>query len=212
MTTLDLPVGRRARRPFGADQNALCSLLLLGLSGSDLSTDLAASTVPDLRRQFRIGDHRRTGLHARTGARQPCRRLGVETTTDQPAAAAGGDRAGNRHLRNRVAGCFEQVGALIVDWPLPAMAAVNLLLVHHSDLLMGATLPILVSHLVRRSGEVGGRSVCFITSTPWARARPVSELRRAVPVPRHARCDLCRRRHQCCGRDRRHRGTRISSR
>jgi spermidine synthase len=53
-------------------------------------------------------------------------------------------------------GVFEQVGALIVDWPLPAMAVVNLLLVIVPTLLMGATLPILVSHLVRRSGEVGG--------------------------------------------------------
>jgi spermidine synthase len=51
---------------------------------------------------------------------------------------------------------FEQVGALIVNWPLPAMATVNLLLVVVPTLLMGATLPILVSHLVRRSGEVGG--------------------------------------------------------
>jgi spermidine synthase len=53
-------------------------------------------------------------------------------------------------------GAFEQIGALIVDWPLPAVAAVNLLLVLIPTLLMGATLPILVSYLVRRSGEVGG--------------------------------------------------------
>src|ERR1700755_1664396 len=46
---------------------------------------------------------------------------------------------------------FEQVGALIVDWPLAAMAAVNLLLVIVPTLLMGATLPILVAHLVHRS-------------------------------------------------------------
>ena len=52
-------------------------------------------------------------------------------------------------------GVFEQVGALIVNWPLPAMAAVNLLLVIVPTLLMGATLPILVSHLVQRSGQVG---------------------------------------------------------
>jgi spermidine synthase len=51
---------------------------------------------------------------------------------------------------------FEQVGALIVNWSLPAMAAINLLLVIVPTLLMGATLPILVSHLIRRSGEVGG--------------------------------------------------------
>ncbi len=53
-------------------------------------------------------------------------------------------------------GIFERVGTLIVNWSLPAMAAVNLLLVIVPTLLMGATLPILVSHLVRRSGEVGG--------------------------------------------------------
>jgi spermidine synthase len=53
-------------------------------------------------------------------------------------------------------GVFEQVGASIVDWSLPAMAAVNLLLVIVPTLLMGATLPILVSHLARWSGEVGG--------------------------------------------------------
>ncbi len=51
---------------------------------------------------------------------------------------------------------FETVGAFVVDWPLWAMAAVNLLLVLVPTLLMGATLPILVSHLVRTSGEVGG--------------------------------------------------------
>src|SRR3954464_6853442 len=42
-------------------------------------------------------------------------------------------------------GIFRQVGALIVDCPLPAMAAVNLLLVIFPTLLMGATLPLLVS-------------------------------------------------------------------
>ncbi len=50
---------------------------------------------------------------------------------------------------------FEQVGVLVVNWPLPAMAAVNLLLVIVPTLLMGATLPILVSHLAQRSGQVG---------------------------------------------------------
>jgi spermidine synthase len=50
---------------------------------------------------------------------------------------------------------FEEVGALVVNWSLPAVAAVNLLLVIVPTLLMGATLPILVSHLVRRSGQVG---------------------------------------------------------
>jgi spermidine synthase/predicted MFS family arabinose efflux permease len=50
---------------------------------------------------------------------------------------------------------FDQVGVLTAGWPLPAMAAVNLALVIVPTLLMGATLPVLVSHLVRRSGNVG---------------------------------------------------------
>src|SRR5947207_774570 len=50
---------------------------------------------------------------------------------------------------------FDRVGALTATWPLPAMAAVNLGLVIVPTLLMGATLPVLVAHLVRRSGNVG---------------------------------------------------------
>jgi spermidine synthase len=50
---------------------------------------------------------------------------------------------------------FDRVGTLTAGWPLPAMAAVNLALVLVPTLLMGATLPILVAHLVRRSGNVG---------------------------------------------------------
>src|SRR5438105_11990354 len=50
---------------------------------------------------------------------------------------------------------FDRVGDLTASWPLPAMAAVNLALVIVPTLLMGATLPVLVGHLVRRSGNVG---------------------------------------------------------
>lgn len=50
---------------------------------------------------------------------------------------------------------FEQVGQLALHWSLPAAAAVNLLLVIIPTLLMGATLPILISHVARISGEVG---------------------------------------------------------
>ncbi len=50
---------------------------------------------------------------------------------------------------------FEQVGQLALHWSLPAAAAVNLLLVIIPTLLMGATLPILISHVTRISGEVG---------------------------------------------------------
>jgi predicted membrane-bound spermidine synthase len=52
-------------------------------------------------------------------------------------------------------GIFERVGTLVLGMPLPITAAVALGLVLVPTLLMGATLPILVSHLARRSGNVG---------------------------------------------------------
>src|SRR4051812_35562308 len=52
-------------------------------------------------------------------------------------------------------GIFDHVGVLTAGWPLAAMAAVNLVLVIVPTLLMGATLPLLVTHLVRRTGNVG---------------------------------------------------------
>ena len=50
---------------------------------------------------------------------------------------------------------FDQVSAFTAGLPLPATAAVSLALVIVPTLLMGATLPVLVGHLVRRSGHVG---------------------------------------------------------
>ena len=50
---------------------------------------------------------------------------------------------------------FDRVSAFTAGLPLPATAAVSLALVIVPTLLMGATLPVLVGHLVRRSGHVG---------------------------------------------------------
>lgn len=50
---------------------------------------------------------------------------------------------------------FDRVGDWTIGLPLPAIAAVSLALVIVPTLLMGATLPILVGHLVCRSGQVG---------------------------------------------------------
>jgi spermidine synthase len=50
---------------------------------------------------------------------------------------------------------FDRVGELVVGLPLAATAAISLALVIVPTLLMGATLPVLVGHLVRRSGQVG---------------------------------------------------------
>src|SRR5882757_1705468 len=50
---------------------------------------------------------------------------------------------------------FEQVSQRVSDLPLIAVAAINLLLVLVPTLLMGATLPILVSYLVKTSGQIG---------------------------------------------------------
>ena len=50
---------------------------------------------------------------------------------------------------------FDRVGDLTIGLPLAATACVALALVIVPTLLMGATLPVLVSHLVRRLGNVG---------------------------------------------------------
>lgn len=50
---------------------------------------------------------------------------------------------------------FERVGDIVLGAPLPLTALVTLALVIVPTLLMGATLPLLVGHLVRRSGNVG---------------------------------------------------------
>ncbi|WP_062092514.1 spermine/spermidine synthase domain-containing protein [Caballeronia udeis] len=50
---------------------------------------------------------------------------------------------------------FDKVGSLALGMPLPVTAFVTLALVAVPTLLMGATLPILVGHLVNRSGNVG---------------------------------------------------------
>jgi spermidine synthase len=52
-------------------------------------------------------------------------------------------------------GIFDRVGDLTIGLPLAATAAASLALVLVPTLLMGATLPLLVGHLVRRSGHVG---------------------------------------------------------
>ena len=50
---------------------------------------------------------------------------------------------------------FDRVGEFTIGLPLTAMAAVSLALVIVPTLLMGATLPVLVAHLVQRSGRAG---------------------------------------------------------
>ncbi len=51
---------------------------------------------------------------------------------------------------------FDFVGEFTIGLSLPATAIASLALVIVPTLLMGATLPLLVGHLVRRSGRVGG--------------------------------------------------------
>jgi len=50
---------------------------------------------------------------------------------------------------------FDAIGDVALGLPLPATAAVALMLILVPTLLMGATLPVLVGHLVRQSGNVG---------------------------------------------------------
>jgi spermidine synthase/predicted MFS family arabinose efflux permease len=51
---------------------------------------------------------------------------------------------------------FDKVGEWMIGLSLPTTAAFSLALVIVPTLLMGAALPVLVSHLVRRSGNIGG--------------------------------------------------------
>jgi predicted membrane-bound spermidine synthase len=56
---------------------------------------------------------------------------------------------------------FRAVGAWTVTWPAPAIAAVVFALLLVPTMLMGSTLPLLTSHLVRRWDNVG-RSVATL--------------------------------------------------
>src|SRR5262245_43810707 len=73
---------------------------------------------------------------------------------------------------------FDQVGALTAGRPLPAVAAVNLGRVLVTTLLMGATLPLLVGHLARRSGNVATRLARSTMSTRSALVPPASSASR----------------------------------
>ena len=106
---------------------------------------------------------------------------------------------------------FEQVGAFIVNWPLAAMAAVNLLLVIVPTLLMGATLPILVSHLVRRSGQVGAAvGLLYYVNTLGAGAACLVCCSLLFPFIGMQSTDSCCRQHQHSRRPRCNGGARFS--
>ena len=96
MTTLDLTTSgkttSRSERPRAMDARPVRAVLLLRLSGADLSAHLAASAVSHLRRQHRVGDDRRHRVHARPRTRQPRRRLAVEAARHSAVAAARRDR------------------------------------------------------------------------------------------------------------------------
>ena len=101
---------------------------------------------------------------------------------------------------------FEQVGHLVADLPLVAMAAINLLLVLVPTLLMGATLPILVSYLAKNSGQIGSAvGTLYFVNTLGAGAACLACATDHLSIFRHACRGLDRRRHQHRRRHRRHR-------
>ncbi len=97
---------------------------------------------------------------------------------------------------------FDWVGEFTVGLPLPAIAAVSLALVIVPTLLMGATLPVLVAHLVRHSGKVGSAlgllyyvntlalvqpalsAPCYCFRSPACRVRCMPPSRSMRPSPR----------------------------
>ena len=96
---------------------------------------------------------------------------------------------------------FDSVGDLTLGLPLPATAAASLALVLVPTLLMGATLPLLVSHLVRRSRQCRRRGGASLLRQHAWRGGGLPHLHRAaLSVPRHAGRDLCRGRAEWRGR------------
>ncbi len=96
---------------------------------------------------------------------------------------------------------FDKVGELTIGLSLPATGAVSLALVIVPTLLMGATLPVLVSHLVRRSGNIGSAvGLLYYVNTLGAGAACLAMCSAAVSIPRYERFDLRGRRNQFhCG-------------
>ena len=95
---------------------------------------------------------------------------------------------------------FDRVGDLTIGLPLAATAAASLALVLVPTLLMGATLPLLVGHLVRRSGHVGSAVGLLYYVNTLRRGSGVHRLYRlAFPIHRHAGRSLYRRHNQWAG-------------
>jgi predicted membrane-bound spermidine synthase len=72
-----------------------------------------------------------------------------------PLAAFGAAELGIAAFGVLSLGVFHRVGEATVAWPAPAVALATFLLLLLPTLLMGATLPLLTSHLVRVSSNVG---------------------------------------------------------
>jgi spermidine synthase len=66
---------------------------------------------------------------------------------------------------------FDRIDEFTAGWPLPAAASADFALVLAPTLLMATTLPVLVNHLVRRSGDVAGAvSLLYYVNTLGAGA------------------------------------------
>ena len=154
-----------------------------------------------LRRQYRVGDHRRHRLHARARPRKPRRRLAVEAARHPALAAAGGDRTADRRVRLVSLTIFDKVGEFTIGLSLPATAAVSLALVVGADAAdgrdpAGSGQP---SRPPLRQYRKRGRLALLRQHA--RRRRGLPRVRgAAVSVPRHERLDLCRGRDERRGR------------
>lgn len=91
---------------------------------------------------------------------------------------------------------FDKVGGWTIGLSLPATAVVSLALVLVPTLLMGATLPVLVGHLVRRSGKVGSGRPSVLREHAGGRRGLPCMCHTAFSIPWHERLHLRRRRDE----------------
>ena len=193
--------GCAAHRPARpVDARGVRVVLLLRLSGADLSADLAARAISHLWRQYRVGHNRGHGVHAWPRSRQPRRRLAVEAARHPVAAAAWRHRVDDRDLWSPIAQDFRpgqrvhRRSAIAGDGRGQSGAG------DRSDLVDGSD--------AAGSGRPSGPSFrpCGERARP-SLLRQYAGRRRSVPrlccaslsVRRHAGRGVCRRRDQCGG-------------
>jgi hypothetical protein len=204
---MDRKPGKCAASPPArpVDAHLVRVVLLLRLSGADLSADVAARAVPHFRRQYRVGDDRRHRLHAGTGSGQLGGRLFVEAARHRVTAAPCRHRTDDRGIRSGVAAHFRARRRIHHRPAVTGFGGGQSGAGDCADLVDGrdAAAPGGASGSPLRPGGKRARAT-LLRQYAWRR-RGVPCLRRvSLSVRRHAGRGLCRRRDECGGGRGRH--------